>query len=221
MGNPGNAHRNKSLGDMTNTAEKHAESQQLQKVFTDFLHKAVHDLKNPLTSIALTSELLKRKANDTQTIIRLAAQLEKASERVFSNLEQLKSVLPLENNSFKLEIQEINAEALLTDIQHHFHKSKITVENRLNTHFHADYQRLKEAISQLIDHISSGTNADVRIKSYVEDKAVVFELSGKAGYNINDVSLAIAKMLIAMHKGNLNTDKNEETHYISLPLTTS
>lgn len=202
----------------TNSIEKHLESRKLQAVFSDFLHKAVHDLKNPLTSISLTSELIKRKAENAQTVISLSEHLEKASQKAFSNLENLKSAFPIENNSFRLDTQEIKLDDFFADIKGSFRKNSISVENKLETGIYADYNRLKDAIIQLIGHDGLNLNEKILIKSYSRDRKAIIEISGKEIFNFDSTTLTISKTLIEMHKGKIEI--GERAYYISLPLET-
>lgn len=204
----------------TDTVEKHFEIHKMQAVFTDFLHKTVHDLKNPLTSISLTSELLKRKSHDTKTVISFSERLEKSSSKLLYNLENLKKVFPLKNDSFKLDIIKIKPDELLTDVKNCFKTSNITIESmhesELQTDIYADYNRLKEAVLQLINHVSLSSDASVLLKSYLRDKEAIIEISC-TGYSHNDsTSLTISKTLVEMHKGKIEII--EDNYYICLPL---
>lgn len=206
------------------TVEKHFETHKIQVVFTDFLHKTIHDLKNPLTSISLTSELLKRKADDSKTVISFSERLEKSSAKLLYNLENLKTIFPiknaLENDSFKLNVVKIEPDELLTDVKNCFKQSSITIEgvnkSELQANIYADYNRLKEAILQLINHVSFSSNADVLVKSYLKDKEAVIEISCTKYNHYDSASLTISKTLIEMHKGKIEMIEN--SYYICLPL---
>lgn len=199
-----------------NLIEKHLESEKLQTVFSDFLHKSVHDLKNPLTSISLTSELIKRKAEDTQTVISFSERLEKANQKAFSNLENLKSVFPIENDSFKLDIKELKLDDFLADVKSSFKKTNISIENKLGTSIYADYNRLKDAVIQLISHSCLNSNEKILIKSYSKNREAVIEISRKEIFNFDSSALIISKALIEMHKGKIEIAENG--YYICLPL---
>lgn len=212
--------------------EKHFETQKIKKVFTDFLHKTVHDLKNPFTSIALTTELLKRKADDSKTINTLAERIEKANDRVFSNLERLKMAFPIHNNSFKLNVEEIILSQLLKQIKLDFGEYDITIKNDKETVIYGDPNRLKNAFNYIIEHLA--ILSDPRsIHFALTEKENYIEISiashhTERFYPLEDepqsTPLSIAKTLIEMHKGKISTASNEQTgnycFYISLPLTT-
>lgn len=200
------------------TIEKHTENEKTQRVFIDFLHKTVHDLKNPLTSISLTSELLKRKAEDTKTVISFSERIERASQKLFASLENLKVAYPIENNGFKLNLTEINLDDFLVNIQQSISTADIKIENTIDTGIYAEYNRLKEAITQIVNHILTSEEINtIPIKSYQKDDEAVIEITSGQTINFNSTALIIAKTLIGMHKGKLTVTTSSYT--VSLPLT--
>lgn len=204
---------------IANTIEKHLENEKTQQVLIDFLHKTIHDLKNPLTSISLTSELLKRKADDPKTVASFSERLEKASQKLFTNLENLKSAYPVENSGFKLNMAEVNMNDFLVDIQKSISTADIKIENTLTTHIYAEHNRLKEAIIQLITHILlNNPTSHVTIKSYKKNEEAVIEIiCGQTDNSNSSSALTIAKTLIGMHKGTLTI--TPDSYLASLPLT--
>lgn len=206
------------------TIEKHYEVQQMHQVVTDFIHKAVHDLKNPFTTISLSTELLKRKADDHKMVNSFAERIEKGSQKALKNLETLKQAFPLISESFKPNMQEINVEQLLLAAKAHFPKRSISVENTAKKTFLADYERLIIALSLTVDLLPAEEN--IFTKAYNDESTVFFELSSpiKPDNYLRSNSWMISKMLIELHKGNINEICNDEAaiygFQISLPLVT-
>jgi len=210
--------------------EKHFETQKIKKVFADFLHKTVHDLKNPFTSIALTAELLKRKADDSKTVNTLAERIEKANDRIFTNLERLKSAFPIQNSSFKLNVQKIGLAQLLEQIKKDFTGGSIT--NGKEIVIYGDPHRLREAFCYVSQHLLrlSGTN-NIHFTLAEKEKYTEISITSHPDENFELLTnepqsnaLSIAKTLIEMHKGKISTAQSSQTGnyclYISLPLTT-
>ncbi|SOD11642.1 GAF domain-containing sensor histidine kinase [Pedobacter xixiisoli] len=195
--------------------EKQQENQRLQQVFTDFMHKSIHDLKNPLTSISLTSELLKRKADDPKMVLNFCEKLEKANQRLFSNLEKLKSAFPAEDNNFKLVINETNLNELLNDVKSTIRNINITTTNQIEKNIYADYNRLKEAIILLISKTHSSENTAITIKSFSKDKQAIIEISSSKEHDDHQsTALTISKTLIEMHGGRIETETDAFVIYL-------
>jgi|GEM_PF-2612443 len=212
--------------------EKHFETEKIKKVFTDFLHKTVHDLKNPFTSIALTAELLKRKADDSKTVNTLSQRIEKANDRIFNNLERLKSAFPIHNSSFKLNVQEISLPQLLEQIKQDFTEGNTTVRNEKEIAIYGDPHRLKEAFIHLSQHLSKLSDINnLHFTLGEKENHIEISISNYPNENFELLTnepqsnaLSIAKTLIEMHKGKISTALNPQTgsycFYISLPLAT-
>ena len=211
---------------------QYLEMQKMQIVFTDFIHKTAHDLKNPFTSISLSAELLKRKADDPATVVNFAERIENANRKIFKSLDDLRLSFPIDGDGFKLAIQEIDLEDFLADIKSSFIKSDIKTEHSVAETIFADYRRLKEAV-MIIGHYvfaAADCDSDLAIKAYPKDKTVILEIAATATNAAlpltekRNSDLSIARTLLGLQKGTLNgvydDDNNRFTFYISLPLFT-
>ena len=220
---------------ISDTIENHLKNQKVQQVFSDFLHKAVHDLKNPLTSISLAAEILARKANDAATVVQLAQQLGKANKRLVFKLNALKAISPINHENFKLDTKEINLNNFLTAIKDNYPQLDITIAAELEMNIYADDKRLKEAILYSISHLLSlfdNTTTKLAIKAYTANSLAIIELADRANEQgfmatrkyITSTALTIAKMLIEMQQGKIHITNHQELYnyrlYISVPLST-
>ncbi|MFN0291693.1 sensor histidine kinase [Pedobacter helvus] len=197
-----------------NIIEKDLESQTIQQTFSDFLHRTIHDLKNPLTSIALTAELLKKKSEDPKMVIGFSDKLDRASKRLFSNMEDIKTIFPLvDQSSFKLSIAEINLSALLSDIKISCPAIYINIKKDNPVVIYGDYPRLKQAITQLITANHCPT---VDIDLYTTENNVEINISGAEINDFNHTAFLIGKLLIEMHRGKV--ENRESSYIISFPL---
>ena len=205
------------VDNIADVIENHIQNQQLQLIFTDFIHKTIHDLKNPLTSISLTTELLKRKADDAKMVNNLSDKLDKANKRLFSNLEELKSAFPIDDRSYKLDNTIVNLGKLLAHIKVETSNIDLQIEQSSDLNTYGDYNRLKEAIIQLINYIKPNP---LTIKLHLEGNTAVISMisSQKTTKNLSS-ALAISKTLIQMHKGKIETIENGYAIY--LPVETS
>lgn len=211
------------------TIEKQTETELMEEVFTGFIHKAVHDLKNPLTSISLTNELIRRKANDPEVVINFSERIESSNKKLFISLEDLKSYFPIHHGSFKLETAEIELNGFLEDIKNTLVNYNIITESKLKENIYADYKRLKEAILSLLDYITliASSQEEISIKCYLKNTVTMIELAFQNIKNHDkevlkaNTSLVICNMLIAMHKGKTelihDAEQKRYHYYISLP----
>ncbi|WAC40460.1 histidine kinase dimerization/phospho-acceptor domain-containing protein [Pedobacter sp. SL55] len=189
-----------------NTIEKDLEIQNMQKTFTDFLHKTIHDLKNPLTSIALTAELLKKKSEDPKMILGFSDKLDRASKRLFSNLEDLKTTFPLaEQSSFKLSVTEINLSTLVSDIKNSCPAIHINIKKDNPVVIYGDYSKLKQAITQLIAAKNCNT---IDIELHTRENNSEIKIYNTETTNVSDAAFLIGKLLIEMHRGKIENQEN-------------
>ena len=208
------------------------EVHKMQVVFTDFIHKTAHDLKNPFTSISLSAELLKRKADHPATVVNFAERIENANRKIFKSLDDLRLSFPIEGDGFKLAIQEIILADFLVDIKSSFIKKDIKTQNTVEDIIFADYQRLKEAVLIIGHYVyaAADRDSDLAIKAYRKDETVVLEIAAtaiSAAWVLNEKhnsDLAIARTLLGLQKGTLSAvyddDNNRFTFYVSLPVFT-
>ena len=209
------------------TLREKLETTRLKEVSIDFLHKAMHDLKNPLTSISLTSELLKKKANDPKIVINFAERIEKSNIRLLNNLAHIKSVFPHYSGGFRLAITEIDLKVLLEDIKTSIVSSNVTIENTLSSKIIGDYERLKEAVLLLISHLTLSKIDTITIKYYDVLNEIVLEItSAKLSdeplvTTTSTTPLLIAKTLIILQKGTLTQEfsdaQSKFSFYVSFP----
>ncbi len=211
------------------TIEKQTETELMEEVFADFIHKAVHDLKNPLTSISLTNELIRRKANDPEVVINFSERIESSNKKLFKSLDGLKSYFPIHHGIFKLETGEIELNGFLEDIKNTLFNYNIITESKLKENIYADYNRLREAVLSLIDYLTliAGNQEEISIKCYLKNTVTTIELTFQDIKNQNkevltaNTSLVICNMLIAMHKGKTELIHDAEQmryhYYITLP----
>lgn len=211
--------------------EKHKVSLQLQNVFTDFIHKAVHDLKNPNTSILLATELLNRKINDQQTIVKLAGSIETSCQKALIKLDKLYTHLLLAHE-FGLKIQEIDIDEFLDSLKTEYTQYPLAVSSTCKKVFYADKNRLQQAVINILHHLSAHTPMEkpLYLSAYQAESNLIFEIKNKdISFSLNKAKVAdnlsdylyLAKILAVMHQGivlKADTDaENGHFYYISIP----
>ena len=127
-------------------------------VQTDLTNKTVHDLKNPNTTISLSAELIKKKADDIEIVNNFADRIKSATHSILANIDHLMDISQLENGNFRLNIQEIDVLHLLQLTVHDFElrlqqkQMSIEINAKDATLLLGDAKRLQEAFAQLLSN---------------------------------------------------------------------
>ena len=125
---------------------------------TDMMNRIVHDLKNPNTTISLSAELIKKKADDPKIVADFADRIKRAATSVLGSLNNLLDLSQSENASFRLNSQEIDITTLLETAKKNFeliaaHKQQsIEISCNCSTVILADSIRLQEAFENLLSN---------------------------------------------------------------------
>ncbi len=114
---------------------------------TVMMNRIVHDLKNPSTTISLSAELIKKKANDPKVVIDFADRIKNASNNVLTSLNNLLDLSQIESNNFKLNLKEIDVLEVLATVKGNFEllaqqkKQTVTIVSDCSTIISADADR--------------------------------------------------------------------------------
>ncbi len=143
---------------------------------TDMMNRVVHDLKNPNTTITLSAELIKRKADDPKIVSDFADRIKTAANHVLTNLNNLLDLSQIENGSFRLNISEVDLLEVLHTAKHNFEliaKQKhqnITITCNCNTLILADQERLQDAFENLISNALKYSTPSTTLAIYINAK---------------------------------------------------
>jgi two-component system phosphate regulon sensor histidine kinase PhoR len=82
----------------------------LSEVKTDFINNMTHELKTPIATIKLSSDVLlnPKFSNDTERILRYAGIIKAENNRLESQVERVLQVAQLEQNNIELDINTVN-----------------------------------------------------------------------------------------------------------------
>lgn len=86
----------------------------------DRLHMLVHDLKNPMTTISLQSELIGRIPGVDTKITMIAGKINQQSHNIVNNLNNILSAARGEHGSVKLQKTKVDLKAILDKVQQNF-----------------------------------------------------------------------------------------------------
>lgn len=151
---------------------------------TDMMNRIVHDLKNPNTTISLSAELIKRKADDPKIVADFADRIKTSANNVLTTLNNLLDLSQIENGSFRLNISEVNLLNILTTASKNFEliakekKQQIKISCNCTPIILADATRLQDAFENLLSnalkYANPETQVDILIKA-TENKEILVE----------------------------------------------
>jgi signal transduction histidine kinase len=125
---------------------------------TDMMNRIVHDLKNPNTTISLSAELIKKKADDPKIVADFADRIKRSATSVLNSLNNLLDLSQSENASFRLNSQEVDVVTILEIAKRNFElissqkHQTISIICNCSSILLADPTRLQEAFENLISN---------------------------------------------------------------------
>lgn len=135
----------------------------------DRLHVLIHDLKNPMTTISLQSELVGRIPDADDRTVTIAGKINHQSKRMVDHLNQILSSARKENGSFKPQKNKIDLGELLSksikDLQIITRDKRQFFNIRIDTpvEIFGDEVKLSELFYQLLHNASKFSHADSEI----------------------------------------------------------
>ena len=125
---------------------------------TDMMNRIVHDLKNPNTTISLSAELIKKKADDPKIVADFADRIKRSATSVLNSLNNLLDLSQSENASFRLNAQEVDVVTILEIAKRNFElissqkNQTISITCNCSSVLLADPIRLQEAFENLLSN---------------------------------------------------------------------
>ncbi|MES2418096.1 MAG: GAF domain-containing sensor histidine kinase [Bacteroidota bacterium] len=159
------------------------------RIQNDTMNRIVHDLKNPNTTIALSAELIKLKADDPKIVLDFADRIKNAANNVLTNLNNLLDISQVENGSLQLNLQEINLLDTLQIVKKNFEllaaqkQQQLLISCNCNPILFADPLRLQEAfenlLSNAIKYAEKNTTIFINIKKNQNQVTIEFKDQGQ------------------------------------------
>jgi len=128
------------------------------RAYDDRLHVLVHDLKNPMTTITLQSELLGRIPGIDDKTSLIAGKINAQSKKMIDNLNGILSAARKEATSFKPKKDKIDLNQILEEVKKEFTLSferknqTILIDIHEPVEVFADPDKIAMVFSQLIDN---------------------------------------------------------------------
>ncbi len=171
---------------------------------TEMMNRIVHDLKNPNTTISLSAELIKRKANEPKLVMDFADRIKNASNNVLICLNNLLDLSQIENANFKLDLKEIDVLVILNSVKTNFEllalqkNQSVTISNLCSMLpiVKADSARIQEAFENLMSNALkyAHLNAEIKINiTNTSDQIIVEFKDDGQGLTEEDISKLFIK----------------------------
>lgn len=162
----------------------------------DRLHVLIHDLKNPMTTISLQSELVSRMPGADERTITIAEKINSQSKRMVDNLNQILSSARRETGSFKPQKNKINLRELLSKTVKDLNvisKNKnqaFTINIDTAVEIFGDQIKLQELFFQLLHNAVKFSYADseIRISHQMAENRVTIAIKDH-GVGLNESDL--------------------------------
>ena len=158
----------------------------LSEVKTDFINNMTHELKTPISTISLSSEMLLRLQENPniEQIKRYAGIIYKENKRLENQVERVLNVAKLDKDKVQLNQEDIDVRELLLEIQDSFSVSnpscQLTVNFSTNQNtIHADPLHLTNVLYNLLDNAIKYCNQNpcIQIELRQDKKYLVFDIS--------------------------------------------
>jgi signal transduction histidine kinase len=145
---------------------------------------AAHDLKNPLTSIPITADFIKKRIGDPEAVNRLCDQIKSASVKMTAKIDEILDQASVDAGKFNLRLKKVN----LADVAKHvIIANQALAENKLQRllliiedepFITADENRIGEIIDNLINNAIkySPKQKDITIKVINRDNRAILEV---------------------------------------------
>lgn len=184
----------------------------------DRLNLLVHDLKNPVTTISLQSELLGRLPGTNDKISLVANKIHNQSKNIVDRLNHILSSGVRVNGSFKLRKTKLDLVDILKQVNQDLSsalKNKnqtLFIKNADSMEIYGDEQKLIEVFKNLIDNAIKFSPIDTKIEvyAYTVDNKIAVEIKDKGvGLSAEDLTKIFTKFahIDSFPTHNENTNK--------------
>lgn len=153
----------------------------ISEVKTDFINNMTHELKTPIATIGLSSEILLREdfSTDKERLKRYAGIIYKENKRLENQVERVLNIAKLNENEIVLNKEQLNIQELLEEVVDNFkynqllNKGEINlVNNARNSSVFADNVHLTNVFYNLVDNAVKYSNESpvITIETKIERK---------------------------------------------------
>lgn len=172
------------------------------KAYDDRLQMMVHDLKNPMTTISLQSELLGRIPDINEKAKLISGKIYQQSKNIISNINNVLSSARNEHGVIKLIKSKIALKDIFENLKDNFdislkhkHQTLIIPKNNL-TEIFADEEKLQDIMDNLVGNAIkySNENTTIRLNCATNENNVTISITDEGlGLSEDDLSKLFIK----------------------------
>lgn len=190
----------------------------LSDMKTDFINNMTHELKTPIATISLASEMLKDKSISSieSSRMRYAGIIFEENKRLANHVEQVLQIARLEKGELQLNKEERDINGIIRSVVHHFDLISQDYSAIIETDLKAnpsmltiDEMHLTNAIKNLIDNALkyNDKNPLVLISTHNDDKGIYISVKDNGIGLSKDNQKRIFEKFYRVQSGNIHDTK--------------
>ena len=175
------------LGSFFLLAQTIFKQKKLSDMKTDFINNMTHELKTPVATISLASEMLKNdQVNDEQEAVkRYANIIFKENKRLGNQVERVLQISRLDKGEINLNLEPVELNDMLTNVVDHFglqlEDANATVNLQLSEHpivLEMDQMHMTNVVGNLIDNAIKycSKDPDIKIRSLEKRSKIIIQV---------------------------------------------
>lgn len=190
----------------------------LSEVKTDFINNMTHELKTPISTIGLSSEMLMRSdfSNDPEKLQRYASIIYKENKRLEHQVERVLNVAQLDKEELTLKKEAVDIHELLIEAKENFDINQLDQGGSIQLDLqaetsavNADPVHITNVVYNLLDNAVKycDTTPQIKVKTTNDKKGIVIEISDNGiGIKREDLKMIFDKFF-RVPTGNLHNVK--------------
>ncbi len=157
------------------------------EVKNDFINNMTHELKTPISTIGLSSEMLmKSDFSNVEKLKRYAGIIHKENKRLETQVERVLNVAKLDKNKITLKRELTDIHRIIKDARDNFDFNHLENDGTISLDLEAEQHMLlvdpvhvSNVIYNLIDNAAKYSESDpvIALRTYNTEKCFVFEIS--------------------------------------------
>ncbi len=190
----------------------------LSEVKTDFINNMTHELKTPIATIALSSDMLIKGdfSQDQDRLKRYASIIYKENKRLENQVERVLNVAKLNKDTLTLKKEALDLHDLLNDIRENFEFNQSESGGHIALHLNAerhvlqaDMLHINNVLTNLIDNAVKycEKTPEIEITTKNDKKGIIIEISDNGIGIRKDMQKMIFDKFYRVPTGNLHNVK--------------